>query len=104
MENVMDTVESLYGELEAWVADMDASGLDEMDPRKIEKLDSYAAAAESLGLNTGKKLLENLSAVLKSFKEGSAKENSVMVRFTALDFYLQHIKGGGTEETLSPQA
>jgi hypothetical protein len=100
MESAMDTVESLYGELEAWVADMNASGLDELDPRNIEKLDSYAAAAESLGMNTGKKLIENLSAVLTAFKEGTAKENSVQVRFTALDFYLQHIKGGGTEEEL----
>jgi hypothetical protein len=100
MEIAMDTVESLWGDLEACMAGINASGLDKLDPRNIEKLDIYAATAGGLGMNTGKKLVENLSAVLKTFKEGKSKEDSVQVRLTALDFYLQHIKGGGTEEEL----
>jgi hypothetical protein len=96
----MDTVESLRGELEACVAGINAAGLDNLDPQIIEKLDKCAAAADGLGMTMGKKLVENLSAVLKSFKEGTSKENSVQVRLTALDFYLQHIKSAGAEEEL----
>ncbi|MDR0624736.1 MAG: hypothetical protein LBG10_09965 [Treponema sp.] len=100
MENAMDTVENLRGELEACVAGINASGLAGLDPLNIEKLDTCAAAAGSLGMTTGKKLVENLSTVLKSFREGKSKEDSVQVRLTALDFYLQHIKSAGAEEEL----
>lgn len=96
----MDTVESLRGEIEACLAGINAAGLDKLDPQNIEKLDTSAAAAGSLGMNTGKKLIENLSAVLTSFREGKSKEDSVQIRLTALDFYLQNIKGGGSEEEL----
>jgi hypothetical protein len=100
MENAMDAVESLHGEIKVCVAGITAAGLDKLDSQNIEKLDKYAAAAGSLGMNTGKKLIENLSAVLTSFREGKSKEDSVQVRLTALDFYLQNIKGGGGEEEL----
>jgi hypothetical protein len=96
----MDTVESLCGDIEACIIGINASGLDNVDPRNIEKLDKCAAAAGDLGMNSGKKLIENLSMVLKSFKEGKSKENSVQVRLTALDFYLQHTRGGSGEEEL----
>jgi hypothetical protein len=71
-----------------------------LDPQITDKLDKFSAAAGGLGMNSGKKLIDNLSAVLKSFKEGKSKEDSVQVRLTALDFYLQNIKGGGSEEEL----
>jgi hypothetical protein len=100
LEKPMDTVESLYGELEACITTINAAGLASLDPQNIEKLDKFIAAAAKLGMNSGKKLIENLSAVLKSFQEGKSKEDSVQVRLTALDFYLQHIKGGGSEEEL----
>jgi hypothetical protein len=96
----MDTVESLCGDVEACITAINASGLGKLDPQNIEKLDKYAAAAGSLGMNSGKKLIENLSQVLKSFKEGKSKEDSVQVRLTALDFYLQHTKGSSGEEEL----
>jgi hypothetical protein len=96
----MDTVESLCGDIEACITGINASGLDKLDPQNIEKLDKYAALAGDQGMNSGKKLIENLSAVLKSFAEGKSKEDSVQVRLTALDFYLQHTKGGGSEEEL----
>ncbi|MDR1238697.1 MAG: hypothetical protein LBK27_01155 [Treponema sp.] len=69
-----------------------------LDPQNIEKLDKFSALAANLGMNSGKKLIENLSAVLKSFREGKSREESVQVRLTAIDFYLQNIKGGGEEE------
>jgi hypothetical protein len=94
----MDTVDSLRGELEACITHINASGLSNLDPQNIEKLDKFSALAANLGMNSGKKLIENLSAVLKSFREGKSREESVQVRLTAIDFYLQNIKGGGEEE------
>jgi hypothetical protein len=96
----MNTVEGLRGELEAYVAGINSTGLDGLDSQAIEKLDTFSTAADGLGMNTGKKLINNLSLVLKSFKEGKSKEDSVQIRLTALDFYLQNIKGGGGEEEL----
>jgi hypothetical protein len=96
----MDTVESLRGELEGCISHINSSGLGSLDPQITDKLDKFSAAAGGLGMNSGKKLIDNLSAVLKSFKEGKSKEDSVQIRLTALDFYLQNIKGGGGEEEL----
>jgi hypothetical protein len=96
----MDTVESLRGELEGCISNINSSGLDSLDPQIAEKLDTFSATAGSLGMSMGKKLIDNLAGVLKSFMEGKSKEDSVQVRLTALDFYLQNIKGGGGEEEL----
>jgi hypothetical protein len=96
----MDTVESLRGELVGCLAGINAAGLGSLDPQNIDKLEKFSAAAEKLGMNSGKKLIDNLLAVLKSFKEGKSKEDSVDIRLTALDFYLQNIEGGGSEEEL----
>jgi hypothetical protein len=96
----MDTVESLRGELEACLSAINGAGLGSLDPQNIEKLDKFSAVAVTLGMNSGKNLIDNLSTVLKSFKEGKAQESSVQVRLTALDFYLGSIKGGGSEEEL----
>jgi uncharacterized protein (DUF885 family) len=94
----MDTVENLQKELETCIGSINSAGLGSLDPQNIEKLDKLAAAAASLGMNQAKKLLDNLVAVLKSFKDGSAKEDSVTVRLTALDFYLKNTAGGATED------
>jgi hypothetical protein len=52
-------------------------------------------------MNSGKKLIENLSAVLKTRKSGESTDASVSVRLTALDFYVQRLQGaGGVEEEL----
>jgi hypothetical protein len=96
----MDTVESLREELEKCVSGINSAGLGNFDPQNTDKLEKFAAAAAGLGMNTGKKLVDNLTNVLKSFKDGGAGESSVTVRLTALDFYLQHIKSGGAEEEL----
>jgi hypothetical protein len=96
----MDTVESLHGDLEACITGISAVGIGNLDPQNIEKLEKISAAAGALGMNSGKKLIDNLSVVLKSFQEGKSTEDSVRIRLTALDFYLQNIKGGGGEEEL----
>jgi hypothetical protein len=97
---VMDTVESLREELEKCLSDINSAGLGNVDLQNIDKLEKFAAAAAGLGMNSGKKLIDNLTGVLKSFKEGSAGESSVTVRLTALEFYLQNIKSGSAEEEL----
>jgi hypothetical protein len=96
----MDSVDGLREELASCLAQINKAGLGSLDPQNIEKLDKFAASAGGLGMNSGKKLIENLSEVLKSFKEGKSQESSVQVRLTALDFYLQNITGGGSEEEL----
>jgi hypothetical protein len=96
----MDTVESLREELEKCVSGINSAGLGNFDPQTIDKLEQFAATAAGLGMNSGKKLVDNLTNVLKSFKEGSTGEGSVTVRLTALEFYLQNIKSGGAEEEL----
>jgi hypothetical protein len=96
----MDTVESLREELEKCISGINSAGLGDFDPQNIDKLEKFAAAAAGLGMNSGKKLIDNLTNVLKSFKDGGTKEGSVTVRLTALEFYLQNIKSGGVEEEL----
>ncbi|MDR0719619.1 MAG: hypothetical protein LBF78_08290 [Treponema sp.] len=96
----MDTVESLHGDLETCITGINAVGIGNLDPQNIEKLEKISAAAGNLGMNSGKKLIDNLTAVLKSFQEGKSTEDSVRIRLTALDFYLQNIKGGDGEEEL----
>jgi hypothetical protein len=96
----MDTVESLHGNLEACITGISAVGIGNLDPQNIDMLEKISAAAGNLGMNSGKKLINNLTAVLKSFREGKSTEDSVQIRLTALDFYLQNIKGGDGEEEL----
>ncbi|MDR2371063.1 MAG: hypothetical protein LBD71_06255 [Treponema sp.] len=94
----IDTIENLQKELEACVGSINSAGLGNLDPQNIEKLDKISAAASSLGMGQGKKLVDNLVTVLKSFKDGSAKEESVTIRLTALEFYLKNTSGGATED------
>ena len=96
----MDTVESLHEDLEACITGINAVGIGNLDPQNIEKLKKISAAAGNLGMNSGKKLIDNLTAVLTSFQEGKSTEDSVRIRLTALDFYLQNIKGGSGEEEI----
>jgi hypothetical protein len=68
--------------------------------QNIEKLETLSAAAAGLGMRQGKKLIDNLSTVLKSFKEGKSAEGSVAVRMTAMDFYLQNLRGSSPMEEI----
>jgi hypothetical protein len=93
----MDAIEGLCGELEAVLSDVAASGFGKVNPEIDEKLGKLSAAADGLGMKTGKKLINNFIEVLKSFQAGKADENSVSVRFTALDFYKNNIKNNQGE-------
>ena len=96
----MDTVENLQKELLNCINSINTAGLGSLDSQNIEKLDKLSAAAAGLGMNQGKKLIDNLLTVLKSFKEGKSNENSVSLRMTAIDFYLNNTQGGGSTEEL----
>ena len=96
----MDTVDNLQKELENCIKSINTAGLGGLDPKNIEKLDALSAAAEGLGMGQGKKLIDNLSAVLKSFKDGKSTEDSVSIRMMAMDFYLKNTKSSGSTEEL----
>jgi c-di-GMP-binding flagellar brake protein YcgR len=90
----------MRGELEQLLADISASGYANVDAGIMSRLDAAGAAAEKLGMKNGKKLVDNLSEVLKAFKDGKTEEKSVALRFTALEFYNNNIKAetGEVEE------
>jgi hypothetical protein len=93
----MDTIEGLCGELEAVLSSVTTAGFGKVAPEINEKLEKLSSGADQLGMKTGKKLIDNFIEVLKSFQAGKADENSVSVRFTALDFYKNNIKSNGSE-------
>ena len=96
----MDTVEGFRKELENCITSINSAGLASLDAKNIENLEKISAAAAGFGMNQGKKLVDNLLTVLKSFKEGKSNENSVSLRMTAIDFYLKNTQGGGSTEEL----
>jgi hypothetical protein len=69
-----------------------------MSDNVIAELDSYASASGAAGAHEGKKLIENLAAVLKNRKQGSSTDESVSIRLTALDFYVKKLQSGSTED------
>ena len=93
----MDAIETIRGELEQLLSDISASGYAGGDAGITGRLDTVGAAAEKLGMKNGKKLIDNLTEVLKSFKEGKTEEKSVALRFTALEFYNSNIKAEAGE-------
>ncbi|MDR1374003.1 MAG: hypothetical protein LBJ24_03430 [Treponema sp.] len=96
----MDAIETIRGELEQVLSNISASGYANLDAGITDKLCAIGTSAENLGMKNGKKLIDNLSEVLKSFKDGKSEEKSVALRFTALEFYNNHIKAevGEVEE------
>ncbi|MDR2370826.1 MAG: hypothetical protein LBD71_05045 [Treponema sp.] len=94
----MGTVEGLQSELDACISNINSAGLGSLDSGNIEKLEKLSGEAAGLGMSQGKKLIDNLVTVLKSFKDGSAKEDSVQIRLTAMDFYIKKIQDGSTED------
>jgi hypothetical protein len=94
----MDNAENVCNELDKLLSNMTASGYGNAE--YIEQLQKLSAAAESLGMKDGKKLIDNLTETLKSFQAGTADEKSVSVRYTALEFYKNKIKDLGATEDL----
>ena len=85
------TVEELQKELATIISTLTSSGFEKTDSGTLEKLDVLAAAASEMGMNEGKRLIRNLSDVIKAIKEGKSKVESGNVRLTALEFYVQHL-------------
>ncbi|MDR2433451.1 MAG: hypothetical protein LBD47_02635 [Treponema sp.] len=88
----MDTIEQLHRELEDCIDSITAAGLGNLNLQHIETLDTISAAAAALGMNQGKKLIDNFASVLRSFKEGKSPAESVSLRLTALNFYLKNTR------------
>jgi len=98
LEIFMNTTEEVQKELVSCLSGINSDGIGNVDPQKIDRLNIISAAAAANGMSQGKKLIDNLVTVLKAFKEGKSAKESVSVRLTALDFYLQNTKGSTTEE------
>jgi hypothetical protein len=92
------TIEEIREKLESLIVCLPASGFDTVNNSLIAELDAYVPIASGLGMTEGKKLIENLSKVLKSRKEGDTVDQSVSVRLTALDFYTKKLQSGSTED------
>ena len=93
----MNTTEDVQNELESCLKGINSAGLASFDSHNMEKLERISAATAAQGMSQGKKLVDNLIAALNSVKEDKSTIDSVSIRLTALDFYLQNTKGS-TEE------
>jgi len=94
------TVEELRTELETIISGLTSSGFDNIDSGNLEKLDKFAAVAGELGMNEGKRLIENLVGAMKAIQEGKSKADSGTVRLTALNFYVKNLSGSENTEDL----
>ena len=94
------TVEELRAELETLISSLTSSGFENLDSGVMEKMEKYLATAGDLGMNEGKRLIENLLGAIKSINEGKSKAESANVRLTALDFYLKNLSGSEHIEDL----
>jgi hypothetical protein len=92
------TVEELCGKLNTLISGLNASGFGSADDGVFANLTAYAADADGLGMKAAKQMIDNLSAVLKTRKEGGSSDESVQVRLTALDFYIKEFQSGSTED------
>jgi hypothetical protein len=92
------TVEELCGKLETLIAGLNASGFGSVDDSVCENLTACSSGAGEQGMKTGKQLIENLCTVLKARKEGKSSDDSVLIRVTALDFYVKNLQSGSTED------
>jgi hypothetical protein len=95
---MMATVEELRETLEALSKKIASAG--EGAVAELDNVGKVAAEAGSLGMKSGKQLLDNLVASLQAVKDGKSHADSIQVRLTALDFYLNKIRGGSNEEEL----
>jgi len=92
------TREELHSKLDALNKGFPISGFDTVSDSVIADLSSCAGEAAGLGMKSGKEVLDNLINVLKTRKTGGNTDDSVMVRLTALEFYLQKLQSGDTSD------
>ena len=97
------TIEELRTELKTIISSITSSGFENVDPVTIEKLDKLAAAAGESVMQEGKRLIENLSGVIKAIREGKSQAESGNVRLTALDFYLKNLTDSEKTEELKTE-
>ena len=83
------SVKELWEELEQIIAALASSGFAGIDGETIAKMDKCAASAAELNMKEGKRLIENLSDIMKAIVEGKSNDDSGFLRLTALDFYLK---------------
>jgi hypothetical protein len=84
-------IEDLRTELTAIISSLTSSGFNNIDPKIMEKIGKLTVSTGESGMKEIKRLLENLSGVIKAIQEGKSKAESGIVRLTALDFYLSNL-------------
>jgi hypothetical protein len=92
------TIDELRNKLDSFIKELPASGYDTVSDNTIAGFESCAGPAGELGMKQGKQLIENLVSALKARKTGANTDESVQVRFTALDFYLKKLESSDTED------
>ena len=86
----MDTVENVCKEIEKSLTKINSTGVENIDEGTRAHLDKLSAAAETVGMKSGKRFIDNLLTALKEGKTG----DSLAVRITALDFYNKNVLSG----------
>ena len=94
------TVEELRAELGKIVSGFTAAGLKDIDSAMMEKIKTLSETAGELGMNEGKRLIENLVGAITAIKEGKSQAESGTLRLTALEFYLKNLSGSENIEDL----
>jgi len=92
------TREELHTKLAALNKGFPVSGFDTVADSVIADLGACAGEAEKLGMKSGKEVIDNLITVLKARKTGGKTDESVMIRLTALEFYVDKLKSGDTSD------
>jgi len=91
------SIEEFRTKLDTIIKEFPISGFDTIPDSVIAALETCAGETEKLGMKAGKEVLENLIASLKTRKTGGNSDDSVLVRVTALEFYVQKLKDGTAE-------
>ena len=94
------TVEELKAVIENTISSLIDSGLEKFDPGMPDKITKLATLAGEAGMYEGKRLIDNLAAVMTAILEGKSTAESGKVRLTALEFYLEKIKTDAKGEHL----
>ncbi|GHV84709.1 hypothetical protein AGMMS50230_03170 [Spirochaetia bacterium] len=92
------TIEEVYTKLDTLLKGLPASGFDVVADGVADDFSSCSSEAESLGMKCGKQLIINMVDALKDRKNGGKSDESVLVRLTALDFYVKKLQSGATED------
>jgi len=92
------SIEELQTKLDAIIKEFPISGFDAIPDSTMADLNTCAGEAGKLGLKSGKEILDNLIAKLELRRAGKNTDDTVLVRLTALEFYVQKLKDGTAED------